>query len=118
MEEEVKYLYNGEWYTKAELKAQKKEYTNKRLLSLVAELFWMHICQCLAALMVPTIMWLIWYFCTDLDGLYLCGWWIIIGAWIMMAVWFTLSNAIKAYKFRQKKLIYKTASRKFSIYEF
>ncbi len=92
----------------------RNEWIRKKKLALLGELCFLKICQLASFLSVPAIMFIIWdkYFTNDV--LYLCGWWVIIGCPVAIAIGAYVGEAIKAYKNNQLRKIYKSAKKKFN----
>lgn len=100
-----------------ELEEKKYKWVNKRKLALLVDLILMRIGQGLVFIGELAIFYYIWLNFTNLDILYLIGWWLVLGSWTSYTFVALLGQAIKSYKNHMLKKIYREANKKFKKFD-
>jgi len=72
--------------------------SEREKFNIVATVIGMRLCQVMVYCLVALVFYLVWYFCTDSDVLYLAGWWLIIGNTLGFLLAMPIDDGIKAYK--------------------
>lgn len=72
--------------------------SKREKFNIIVTIIGMRLCQAMVYSFVALVSYLVWFYCTKSDVLYLVGWWIIMGNTLGFLLTMPIDDGIKAYK--------------------